>query len=273
MRFRSLSSGSSGNASLLQIGSHNILIDAGISLRQLDSLFLKINFNPQDLDLILLTHAHSDHAKAVGKIAGKYNKPIFMTKETFHTLSKQTNLFAQLEVNFLQEEIKLAEAIIKIFRLPHIGVHHDGLDDAGGNVGFLFIHRSNQKRLAYFTDLGILPETIYSHIENCDYYFLEANHDVLWQKSSRRPVQVIERNLSSFGHLSNEQAANILTRVISKKPHQRKTKGVMLAHLSRECNSHILAKSTIEKILLEQEITGLDIAIAPEKALSEQIII
>lgn len=274
IKFRSLSSGSSGNASIVQVGPHYLLIDAGLSLRQLDKYFQEIDIDPNLLDLILLTHAHSDHSKSLAKFAAKYNKPVHMTRETYHTLAKHGEL-AELQVNFLQEEIKLTEAIIKIFRLPHVGVHHSGVDDAGGNVGFLFIRKNGgaEKKLAYFTDLGVMPETIYPHIENCDFYFLEANHDVLWQKSSRRPYQVIERNLSSFGHLSNEQAAAVLTRVVHKDPQHRRTKAVMLGHLSKECNSHELAKKTIEDILEKHHLFKLELKIAPEKALSEQIII
>lgn len=274
IRFRSLSSGSSGNASVLQLGDHYLLIDAGLSLRQLDKYFQEINIDPNLLDLILLTHAHSDHSKGLAKFAAKYNKPVHMTRETYHTLAKHGEL-ENLQIHFLQEEIKLAEALIKVFRLPHVGVHHSGTDDAGGNVGFLFIKQGGQteKKLAYFTDLGIMPEKIYPHIENCDFYFLEANHDVMWQKSSRRPYQVIERNLSSFGHLSNEQAAAVLTRVVHKDPRHRRTKAVMLGHLSKECNSHELAKTTIEAILEKHQLSELELKIAPEKALSEQIII
>ncbi len=116
-----------------------------------------------------------------------------------------------------------------------------------------------------------MPETVYKQIMNSDFYFLEANHDVLWQKSSRRPVHIIERNLSDFGHLSNEQAAHILTKVITKDNVKRRTKGVMLAHISSECNSHVLAQTAIQKILVKHNIHGLELKIAPEKAMSEYI--
>lgn len=274
IEFCSLSSGSSGNSSLLKTENHKILIDAGLSLRAIETAFTSLALDPANVDYLFLTHAHGDHSKSVYQFALKYDVPVYMTRETYRSyIRREARAEGAIKICFFDEDIFLLDDLkINIFRLPHTGVHLDGKDDAGGNIGFLFEHFMLEKniRLAYLTDLGEMPELLYDKLAGSDFYFIESNHDVGWQKSSRRPAQVIERNLSSFGHLSNEQTGGILTRLITHENAAKKCQ-VMLAHLSSDCNSHILATRTINNILESNGITGIDLKIAPEKALSEYV--
>jgi len=273
--FCSLGSGSSGNASIIRTGQNKILIDAGLSLKKIEESFAKIELRPEKVDLLLLTHAHSDHSRSILNFAKKYQKPVFMTRETYCILKdKEPEKISRTKIKFLKDHLQLDNLLIKICRLPHIGCRLDGTDDSGGSVGFIFHYTSINKekyKFAHFTDLGEMPVPVINRIKNCDYYFLEANHDPGWQKASRRPYQIIERNLSEFGHLSNEQSGEILSKVISKEDGKRRTRGVMLAHISNECNSHILAVDTVKNILSANDINDLDIKIAPEKSLSEYV--
>lgn len=266
--FCSLSSGSSGNSSLLKIGKHNILIDAGLSLKKIELKLAELSCPPTDLTMLFLTHAHGDHAKSVSKLSLKYNIPVYLTRETYAALLRKED--PQLEAckkHFFTNTLHLPNLEITIFRLPHLGCRADGADDAGVNVGFAFDYSAESSyRFSYFTDLGSLPEHILPQIKDSNFYFIEANHDVGWQKASRRPAQVIQRNLSNFGHLSNEQAADILAQVAGSK-----TKLIMLGHISQECNSHVLAEQTIRKILAKHEMNHILIKIAPEGTASELI--
>lgn len=247
LEFCSLSSGSSGNSSVLRSGQECLLIDAGISLRKIETHLREQGLEPEQITRLLITHAHTDHAKSARIFACKYKVPVYLSRETLQTLRLYKGEdFAGCEIRFLKSQETFAELQVKTYRLPHLGTSPDGRDDAGGTIGFLFA--KGGKRIGYFTDLGTMPEHIIKDIHDCDFLFLEANHDVHWQKSSGRPAHIIERNLSDFGHLSNEQAAQVVERVVKK---DGRTQAVMLAHISRDCNSHELIKKAMRKILPE----------------------
>lgn len=263
-KFCSLGSGSSGNAALLKMGQATVLIDAGLSFKKIQAGLTACGKELTDLDALFLTHAHGDHARSIVRCAKESGKPLYMTRETLHILLQREDYAAlrDIPVHEFKKTLTIKDIHIRIYRLPHVGWHDK--DDAGATVGFLFRSDDDACRFAYFTDLGTMPEYIFEEIHNCDYYFLEANHDVRWEKVSRRPAQVIARNLSDFGHLSNEQAANILKRVIHKDRALRRTRGVMLAHISKECNSHVLVEQAIRAVVAED----IMVAIAPENSLS-----
>lgn len=267
--FRSLGSGSSGNAAVLQAGMTVILIDSGLSLRRLTNNLLAAGYLPNQINAIFLTHAHGDHTRCAVDFALKYSVPVYLTHETHLTLKRKYPGIAACQTHHLARFFKLGSLQINTFRLPHCGHRQDEEDDAGGTAGFLFEHQ--RQKFVYCTDCGTIPRPLHKLLHNCDFYFIESNHDVRWQKVSRRPPQVIERNLSEFGHLSNEQTAEILARVIHPDQKQRKTKTIMLAHLSKECNSHVLAEKTVRDRLTELKISGIEIKIAPEGSLSELI--
>ena len=262
--FVSIGSGSSGNVGLLSIGAATILIDAGLSFKKIVAGLTARGKTLADIDAIFLTHAHGDHAKSIVRCGLETGKPVYMTRETKHILSRREEYakITQCAVHEFNKVMTLKNVAIRIFRIPHMGWHDN--DDAGATVGFLFTAPENACRFAYFTDLGTMPAHILKEIHNCDYYFLEANHDIRWEKVSRRPAQVIARNLSDYGHLSNEQAAAILKQVIPTDTVVRKTKAVMLGHVSKDCNSHVLVEQTIRAAIAED----IHVAIAPENALS-----
>jgi phosphoribosyl 1,2-cyclic phosphodiesterase len=241
--FCALASGSSGNSAVLGADGEYSLVDAGISLKKIEEHLRGRNIPPENIRRLFLTHAHSDHAKSAGLFARKYGAPVCLSRETYHSLKnfKHEDL-ADCRLHFLRDRERFGALKVKIFRLPHLGHDPDGGDDAGGTLGFLF--EVGGFRAGYFTDLGALPEYIIREIRGCDFLFLEANHDVRWEKASRRPARVIARNLSDFGHLSNEQSARIVERVAGDS-----TRAVMFAHISRDCNSHELIKQSMRKVL------------------------
>ncbi len=260
--FCSLGSGSSGNAALLMLGQTKILIDAGLSFKKIQAGLTARGVAITDLDALFLTHAHGDHARSIVRCAKASGKPLYMTRETKHILQLRAEGALEVPVQEFKKTLIIKDTQIRIYRLPHAGWHDK--DDAGGTVGFLFRNTDDSCRFAYFTDLGTMPAYILEEIQNCDYYFMEANHDVRWEKVSRRPAQVIARNLSDFGHLSNDQTAEILKQVILSDKSERRTKAVMLAHISSECNSHVLVEQTIRAVVAEDVV----VTIAPENALS-----
>ncbi|GBR77429.1 metallohydrolase [Candidatus Termititenax dinenymphae] len=256
--FCSLASGSSGNSSVLILGGETVLIDAGISLKKIETHLAEKNIDPARIGRLLVTHAHGDHIKSAGKFARKYRTPVYLTRETYNNGLREGVDLPEEQIVFLREKETFGKLKIKTFRLPH---------DESGNTGFLFEHGGF--RVGYFTDLGIMPERIFRDIQDCDFLFLEANHDVLREKTSRRPQHIIERNLSDKGHLSNEQAARIVERVV-RKDASRKTKAVMLAHISKDCNHHFFVERTI-RAALKEAADAVKILMAPEGKCSEHL--
>ncbi|MBU0580440.1 MAG: MBL fold metallo-hydrolase [Candidatus Margulisbacteria bacterium] len=238
---------------------------------KLDKELQNLSLKTSELQALLITHAHSDHVKGLKTFLKKYQVPIYLKEDTYRILNKKIGLSVDVHnVQFIKKDIiNIGSLQVHSFRLPHQGWLASGQDDPGAHIGFKFIYKD--KALGYFTDLGKMPEDVFPHINDCDYYLLEANHDVLWQKMSKRPPGVIERNICQFGHLSNQQAGEILSRVLVPDKTKRRTKGVMLAHLSRDCNNPILAEDTILKTFTAQAIDPVEIKFAPQSRPSEII--
>lgn len=248
-----------------------VLVDIGISLARLEKELENLSLKTSDLKALFISHAHSDHVKGLKTFLKKHQVPIYLKEDTYRVLNKKIGLSKEFHnIQFIEKEnFEVGKLNIQTFRLPHQGWLESGMDDPGAHIGFKFIYRD--KSFGYFTDLGRMPEEVLEHIYDCDYYLLEANHDVLWQRKSGRPYGVIQRNLQNFGHLSNKQAGEILTKVIVPKKNQRKTKGVMLAHLSKDCNNPILAEDTILKTFTAKSIEPVEIKFAPQGRPSEMI--
>ncbi len=273
IRFCSLASGSSGNAAVVSAEGYTVLIDLGISYTKLTERLAALDLTPAQLNAVCITHAHSDHVQGIATFSKKHDTPIYLKEHTYEVLcAKKKCSFAPDRTVFIREEtLQLGPFSVQVFRLPHQGWLENGADEAGAHIGFKFMYGG--KSLGYFTDLGKMPEEVYPHIGDCDYYVLEANHDVLWQKMAKRPQGVIQRNLRNFGHLSNHQAGEILAKVLRPRHAERRTKGVMLAHLSRDCNNPILAEDTIRKTFTEKGVDPVEICFAPPGRASAVVVI
>ena len=272
-RFCSLASGSRGNAAIVQAEGCTVLIDLGISYSKLSARLEALSISPQALNAVLITHAHSDHVQGLEMLMKKQTVPVYMKEHTYDVLVRKRGYNIPREgITFIdQDHLHVGPFAIQVFRLPHQGWLESGADDPGAHVGFKFTCQN--KTLGFFTDLGRMPDEVYPHIHDCDYYVLEANHDVLWQKMSKRPQGVIERNLKSFGHLSNHQAGEILTKILRPRRADRRTKGVMLAHLSRDCNNPIIAEDTILKAFTLNGVDPVEISYAPPERASCVVVI
>ncbi len=135
----------------------------------------------------------------------------------------------------------------------------DDNDDAGEHIGFVF--ECQGYKLSYMTDLGSITDTVMNLIMASDAYVIEANYDKDLQMNSSRPWGLIKRIMGDFGHLSNEQATDYLIKVVDID----KTKKIFLAHLSRDCNNHELAFSTVHNGLKKHyQVDYLPIKIVSE---------
>ncbi len=235
MEISALASGSSGNCFYIGNGKAAILIDAGISAKQILLRLEKINIDPQKIRALFITHEHIDHVRGSDVIARKLNIPIYATKETAKNcfLCSDRKLINHIDQNSITDIYGLkVEAFSKS--------HH-----AADPVSFNVIEK---KKVSVITDAGHACVNIKNHVSDCDFLCLEANHDENMLENGHYPRFLKNLIKSDLGHLSNLQAALCTLEFASPK-----LKTIILSHLSRTNNTPQLALKTFNSIIRERK--------------------
>ena len=233
MRLCSIASGSSGNCIYVGSDCAHVLIDAGISGRRVEAGLNSLELTGRDLDGILITHEHSDHIKGLGVIARKYGIPIYATGGTVDAMVRSGSLGKIPEGIFREiredEPFLIKDLVINPFTIPH---------DAAQPVGYRL--ECGEHSVGIATDLGKYNEYIIENLQNLDALLLEANHDIRMLQVGRYPYYLKQRIMGDRGHLSNENAGQLLCRLLHDN-----LKAVFLGHLSKENNYEELAYETV----------------------------
>ncbi|MDY0024028.1 MAG: MBL fold metallo-hydrolase [Candidatus Izemoplasmatales bacterium] len=262
MRAIVLASGSSANATYLEISGEKVLIDCGLSYRQLTTRLKTKGKDLEGLKAVFITHEHADHVAGLRVLANKHKMKIILSQGTYDSLDKR--YYGEIDEDLFM--IVRDKALIDIFgfKVMPFETYHDATEP----FGYRFIE--GEKSLVYITDTGYFPIKEYETLRNADAYIIESNHEVEMLLESARPWQLKRRILDDQGHLSNEDSANLLLNIIGEK-----TKFIVLAHLSRECNLETLALSTHQKVFFEQgiDIKTYNLIAARQNEASEEIII
>lgn len=227
MKFYIFASGSKGNATLLVDKNVHILIDLGISKRQLEEHLNRLKLSLDDLDFILLTHEHTDHTKGLESI---HNIMIYGGKNSFVCPNyKEITPYVP-------------------FRCKHLNILPIELShDAYSPLGFIF--KNEKEKLVYITDTGFINEKNMKLANNATYYIIESNHNRKMLLKTHRPAYVKERIMSEFGHLNNEDCSLYLSEMIGNN-----TKQIFLAHISQEANTYELPVETCINVLKKKRI-------------------
>lgn len=226
-----LGSGSRGNATVVACDGTCILVDAGFSGRQLARRLRAVGLDPADVDAIVVTHEHGDHTRGLGIFARKYGTPVYLTPGT---LEACVALFRGPEVTrFYQpgQAFRVGRLRVDPFLTVHDAVDPVAVTITGVDCG---------TRIGVATDLGRPTAQIRHSLAGCDFLILEANHDEVLLRTGPYPPSVQARIASSHGHLSNQAAAAFATELV----HPRLA-GILLAHLSGQCNEPDLALSVV----------------------------
>ncbi|KPK95602.1 hypothetical protein AMJ80_04645 [bacterium SM23_31] len=230
-----LGSGSGGNAAVIQKGEHSILVDIGFSYRELSRRLRLCGISPESISSVFITHEHFDHIRGMKEFSRKHSVSIYVSEGTYENLFDEVKEVVKGKVGSFKtgENIELNGMSVKTFP-----VLHDAADPAG------FTFSSGCKKIGYVTDIGSITDTVVSCLEMSSLIVLEANHDIdmLWNGSY--PEYLKQRISGPHGHLSNDNALELLQCVMCKE-----LRGIYLAHLSKENNRPELAFQTVYKPL------------------------
>ncbi|WP_202081541.1 MBL fold metallo-hydrolase [Caldalkalibacillus salinus] len=240
LRYSVLASGSTGNATFVCTDKVKVLVDAGLTGKQLEKLLQQIGEGAENLDAILVTHEHSDHVKGLGVLARRYHIPIYANSKTWTEIDR---LCGQIETEqkFQFERDKVIK--LEDLEILSYGVSHDAIEP----MAFCFHYQG--KKLSLSTDMGYVSEKIKDTLQDSDVLIFESNHDVEMLRMCRYPWNTKRRILGDTGHLSNEAAGEALVDIISDR-----TRKVYLAHLSKDNNMIDLARMTVQQTLEHHDI-------------------
>ena len=226
-----LGSGSAGNCALVESQRTRLLLDGGLSARQMRERLALCNVNPLEVDAILLTHEHSDHAGGLDVWCRQFGTPIYANSLTAEALRRASaEQASDWRVFTTGGDFQIKDIAVQTFSVPH---------DAMDPVGFV-LHHGNES-LGFLTDLGFATKLACERVRQAHTLVIEANHDEkLLQLDTRRPWATKQRIMSRHGHLSNAAAACVLADMLGGN-----LRRAVLGHLSRDCNSPDLAARTV----------------------------
>ena len=249
LRFKSLGSGSSGNATLVeaQSGAHTtrLLIDCGVRLRDLEARLIEAGTCAEDINAIFITHEHGDHIGCARSFVKRYSTPLWMSQGTWLAVNDDAWAPFQHLLNIARDGSTIEIGALQglPFTVPHDAREPLQLRCTDGN-----------RHLGLVTDLGHPSSHVVDSLQGCHALLLEANHDPEMLQASSYPSFLKQRVAGPWGHLANHAAADLLARVKHAQLNY-----VLAAHLSERNNTPELARASLSKAL---SCTPLDIAVA-----------
>lgn len=231
MQFSLLGSGSKGNATLVRYRQTTLLIDNGFTLKESEKRLLQLQLAASTIDAILVTHEHGDHIKGVGPLARRYQIPVYMTPGS-EALQRTGPLPVVHQLN-CHRPFSIKDIEIIPFPVPH---------DAREACQFVF--NSGQHRLGILTDCGHITPHMSQLLNAVDGLILECNHDPELLRTGPYPAALKARVGGTLGHLSNQQAAELLQAIDTQR-----LQHLVAAHLSEQNNTPQHAIAALSAIL------------------------
>lgn len=233
MRVVNLASGSKGNCTFIEAGQTKILIDAGLSVQEITKRLDIINEKPENIDAILITHEHIDHIKGFVGFLKKFNARGYVHELVVDKLAGSLNLDLNKISNISNYSFSVNDVRVVPFDLPH---------DSLNCVGYSIEYGTN--KVSFVTDLGYMPTLAMDIVCGSQLVYIESNHDKKLMRNCKYPYIVKQRIMGDNGHLSNEQAANVIVELAKSG-----TKHFVLSHISENSNTIETAYLTNAKAL------------------------
>ncbi len=233
MRLCSIASGSSGNCVYVGSEATHLLMDVGISGKRTEEGLNQLGLSMRDIDGIFITHEHADHINGLGVLARKYEIPIYATEGTIEAI-KQTSSVGEIDDALFQVVLPDEKCIVKDLAVYPMRTSHDAADP----VAYRISH--GKKKIGIITDLGCYNEYTVESLRGMDVLYLEANHDIHMLQVGPYPYYLKKRILGERGHLSNEAAGKLLSKLLHDG-----MQTIVLGHLSKENNLPELAYESV----------------------------
>lgn len=234
LRFRSLGSGSSGNATVIEAGGLRpvrVLVDCGLSLRTLTHRLAQAGLGLEDIDALFITHEHGDHVGCGPQLAARHGIAIWMSEGTWRSCGEPA-LGPLLQWAAHDQPIDLGGLELRPLAVPHDAREPLQLRCTDGDA-----------HLGVLTDLGHAPACVLDRLQGCQALLLECNHDEELLHQSPYPQFLKRRVAGDRGHLSNRQAADIARALHPRLRH------VLAGHLSRQNNRADLVREALGQAL------------------------
>jgi phosphoribosyl 1,2-cyclic phosphodiesterase len=233
MRFRSLGSGSTGNATLIEArsgtGLTRVLVDCGFSLRELEARLARAGVEVSSIDAVFVTHEHGDHVGCALTLARRHGTPLWMSRGTWHAIGEPA--LDDMRVRFARDTQPIEVGALQL--VPYT-VAHDALEPLQLRV------TDGDCTLGILTDAGSSTPHLLAHLQRCDALLLECNHDRAMLAASRYPASLKARIAGRHGHLANDTAAQILAECLHGG-----LRHLVAAHLSEVNNTPELARAAL----------------------------
>jgi phosphoribosyl 1,2-cyclic phosphodiesterase len=239
MRFAVLGSGSGGNSTVVECDGKYLLVDAGLSAKQLTLRLEKLGVDPEELTGILITHEHGDHVRGLDVFLSKWQVPVLASIMTGRVVQENLRHRAKW-VSFESGQNFSWEG----FDFTTFGLPHDAVEPVGYVIG------KGERRVGVATDLGHVDAQVLKALRGVEGLVLEANYEwKMLEADTKRPFSTKQRISSQHGHLSNDQASDLIAQLAPEG-----LKRVILGHLSSDCNCPKVAVECVRQRIGDYEV-------------------
>lgn len=246
MRFSVLASGSGGNACYIETSKSRILVDAGLSCRELVGRLNLIGVKAEEIDAIIITHEHSDHIKGAGPISRRFDIPVFINVPTMNRCGRALGNISKPIPLYTGQTVHINGLEVQTFTK-----FHDAVDPMG------LIISSGDSKLGIVTDLGRSSPLMEDLLKDCTAVILEFNHDNDMLTQGPYPPRLKRRIEGPEGHLSNKQACELLKMISHDE-----LNWVVIAHISKINNAPEKAFLEAKETLLAQGMNNTKVLIS-----------
>lgn len=208
-----------------------VLVDVGLSYREVAKRLATIDEDPDDVDAILITHAHGDHTRGARLFSRRHGVPVYTTAAVREEWTAPD--LAEWRALVPARSLDVGELRFRPFVIPH---------DASETVGFRI--DTPEGSIGFATDIGVVTGQLVQLFADCRVLVIESNHAVELLRVSPYDASTRSRIASTQGHLSNEALAAFVRDHLGTA-----VRCLVLVHLSRVNNVPEIAELTCREAL------------------------